>query len=81
MKAIVENPSNVNHSPAAISLYVNMLNGITWCKNENEPRDTVKFPSIECPVTFNSIFDYGSGSSYMWVSEKESGKRLILVEF
>jgi len=26
MKAIVENPLNVNHSPVAISLYVNMLN-------------------------------------------------------
>lgn len=56
MKAIVENPLNVNHSPVAISLYVNMLNRITWCKNENELRDTMKFSSIEYPVTFNSIF-------------------------
>jgi hypothetical protein len=81
MKAIVENPLNVNCSPIAISLYVNILNRITWCKNENELRDTMKFSSIEYPVTFNSIFDYGFGSNYMWVSEKESGKRLILVEF
>jgi hypothetical protein len=81
MKAIVENPLNVNHSPVAISLYVNMLNRITWCKNENELRDTMKFSSIEYPVTFNSIFDYGFDSNHMWVSEKESGKRLILVEF
>lgn len=81
MKAIVENPLNVNRSPIAISLYVNMLNRITWCKNENELRDTMKFSSIEYPVTFNSIFDYGFDSNHMWVSEKESGKRLILVEF
>lgn len=81
MKAIVENPLNVNCSPIAISLYVNMLNRITWCKNENELRDTMKFSSIEYPVTFNSIFDYGFNSNHMWVSEKESGKRLILVEF
>nr|DAF42061.1 MAG TPA: hypothetical protein [Caudoviricetes sp.] len=81
MKAIVENPLNVNCSPIAISLYVNMLNRITWCKNENELRDTMKFSSIEYPVTFNSIFDYGFDSNHMWVSEKESGKRLILVEF
>ena len=81
MKAIVENPLNVNYSPIAISLYVNMLNRITWCKNENELRDTMKFSSIEYPVTFNSLFDYGFDSNHMWVSDKESGKRLILVEF
>lgn len=81
MKAIVENPLNVDCSPIAISLYVNILNRITWCKNENELRDTMKFSSIEYPVTFNSIFDYGFSSNHMWVSEKESGKRLILVEF
>lgn len=81
MKAIVENPLNVNCSPIAISLYVNILNRITWCKNENELRDTMKFSSIEYPITFNSLFDYGFGANHMWVSEKESGKRLILVEF
>lgn len=81
MKAIVENSLNVYHSPIAISMYVNILNRITWCKNENELRDTMNFSSIEYPVTFNSIFDYGFSSNHMWVSEKESGKRLILVEF
>lgn len=81
MKAIVENPLNVDCSPIAISLYVNILNRITWCKNENELRDTMKFSSIEYPVTFNSLFDYGFDSNHMWVSEKESGKRLILIEF
>lgn len=81
MKAIVENPLNVNCSPIAISLYVNILNRITWCKNENELRDTMKFSSIEYPVTFKSFFDYGFGANHMWVSDKESGKRLIFVEF
>jgi hypothetical protein len=41
----------------------------------------MKFISANYPITFNSIFDYGFGSNHMWVSEKESGKRLILVEF
>jgi hypothetical protein len=81
MKAIVENPLNVNCSPIAISLYVNMLNRITWCKNENELRDTMKFSSIEYPVTFNSLFDYGFGRDYMWVRERENCKPLLLVEF
>lgn len=81
MKAIAENPLNVNCSPTAISLYANMLNRITRRKNENELRDTMKFSSIGYPATFNPIFGYGSGSSHMRVSERESGKRLILVEF
>lgn len=81
MKAIVENPLNVNCSPIVISLYVNMLNKIVQCNDEKELREVMKFSSIEYPVTFNSIFDYGFGSNHMWVSEKESGKRLILVEF
>ena len=28
-----------------------------------------------------TMFEDGFGSNHMWVSEKESGKRLILVEF
>lgn len=81
MKAIVENPLNVNCSPIVISLYVNILNEITECNDEKELRKAMKFISANYPVTFNSIFDYGFGSNHMWVSEKESGKRLILVEF
>lgn len=41
----------------------------------------MKVVSKEYPVTLNSLFDYGFGRDYMWVREKESGKRLILVEF
>lgn len=81
MKAIVENPLNVCHSPITISLYVNMLNKITKSNNEISLRDAMKSFSAEYPVTFNSFFDYGFGSNHMWVSEKESGKRLIFVEF
>ena len=81
MKVIVENPLNAYHSPTAISMYVNILNEITKCNDEKELREAMKVVSKEYPVTFNSIFDYGFGSNHMWVSEKESGKRLILVEF
>lgn len=81
MKAIVENPLNVNRSPMAASLYVNMLDRMTRCKNGNELRDTMRFPSIECPVTFNPIFDYGSGRDCMRVRERENCRPLLLVEF
>lgn len=37
--------------------------------------------SFGYPVTFKPLFDYDFGASHMWVSERESGKRLILVEF
>ena len=46
MKAIVENPLNVNHSPVAISLYVNMLNKIVQCNDEKELREAMKFISV-----------------------------------
>lgn len=81
MKAIVENPLNVDCSPIAISLYVNMLNKITQCNDKITLRETMNFVSMNYPATFDSLFDYGFGSNHMWVSEKESGKRLILVEF
>lgn len=42
-------------------------------------RDAMK--SFGYPVTFKSLFDYDFGANHMWVSDKESGKRLILVEF
>lgn len=42
-------------------------------------RDAMK--SFGYPVTFKSLFDYDFGANHMWVSEKKSGKRLILVEF
>lgn len=50
-------------------------------QNEGELRDAIKFISMEFPVTFNSYFEYGFGRNHMWVSEWESGKRLIFVEF
>lgn len=81
MKAIVENPLNVNHSPVAISLYVNMLNKIVQCNDEKELREAMKFISMDYPVTFNSLFDYGFGRDYMWVRERENCKPLLLVEF
>lgn len=47
----------------------------------SKKQQALKFSSIEYPVTFKSLFDYGFGANHMWVSDKESGKRLILVEF
>lgn len=72
MKAIVENPLNAYHSPTAISIYVNMLNKIVQCNDEKELREAMKFISMDYPVTFNSLFDYGFGRDYMWVRERET---------
>lgn len=68
MKVIVENPLNAYHSPTA-------------CNDEKELRKAMKFISANYPITFNSLFDYGFGSNYMWVRERESHKPLLLVEF
>ena len=81
MKANVENPQNDDYSPLVISIYVNILNRITQSKNDQDLLGVMKYAFIEYPATFNSIFDYGFGANHMWVSYKESGKRLILVEF
>lgn len=61
--------------------YVNILNEITECNDEKELRKAMKFISANYPITFNSLFDYGFGSNYMWVRERESHKPLLLVEF
>lgn len=81
MKVIVENPLNVNCSPIAIFLYVNMLNKIVQCNNEKELREVTKFIFMNYPVTFKSFFDYGFGRNYMRVRERESCKPFLLVEF
>lgn len=80
MKAIVENSLKSKFSIVR-EVYIEILNRITWCRNEGELRDALRFISMEFPVTFNSYFDCGFGKSHMWVSEKGSGKRLIFVEF
>lgn len=81
MKAIVENPLNAHHSPTAISICVTILNEITKCNDEKELRKAMKSISMNYPVSFNSLFDYGFGGHYMWVRERESCKPFILVEF
>lgn len=81
MKAIIEKPLSYCNVPLVIYIYVAILNRITQSNNEEELREIMGLLSIECTGTFDSIFDYGFGSNHMWVSEKESGKRLILVEF
>lgn len=64
---------------------------IAQLKKENETNSPeekefnlkwIEIPKESIDKSINkSIFDYGFGSNHMWVSEKESGKRLILVEF
>ena len=81
MKAIVENPLNAYHSPTAISIYVTILNEITKCNDEKELRKAMKSISMDYPVSFDSLFDYGFGGHHMWVRERESCKPFILVEF
>lgn len=60
---------------------------IAQLKKENETNSpeekefNLKWIEILKESINKSIFDYGFDSNHMWVSEKESGKRLILVEF
>lgn len=49
---------------------------LKWIETLKESIDKSINKSINKP-----IFDYGFDSNHMWVSGKESGKRLILVEF
>lgn len=79
MKAIVENPL-MNLLPKAMEIYVEVLNTITSCNNEGELRECMKLIESRYCYSFE-IFDYGFGKNHMWVSERESGKRLIFVEF
>lgn len=80
MKVIVENPLNVNCSPIAISLYVNMLNKIVQCNDEKELREVMKFIFMNYPVTFKSFLITVS-EEIICGSERESYKPLLLVEF
>jgi len=81
MKAIAGKPLDACHSPAAISVYANMLGKIVQCNDEKEPGEAMKPVSMDCPVTSNSLSGYGFGRDCMWVREGENCRPLILVEF
>lgn len=71
MKAIVENPLNVNHSPVAISLYVNMLNKIVQCNDEKELREAMKFISMDYPVGKTVNLFSLSNSKNLYIMKKQ----------
>lgn len=79
MKAIVENPL-MNLLPKAMEIYVEVLNTITSCNNEEELRECMKLIESKYYYSFE-MFDYGFGKNHMWFSEKGSFNRLLIVEF
>lgn len=69
MKAIVENPL-MNISSRAIAIYVEILNQITACENENELRACIKLLEKSHPEISN-FFNYGFGRNHFWVSSPQ----------
>lgn len=80
MKATVESVLS-NTSSRSVEIFAEILNAITSCENENELRNCMKLIEERFPVSFNSCFTYGFGSSHMWVCEAVRNERLIFVEF
>lgn len=80
MKATVESVL-LNTSSRSVEIFAEILNAITSCENENELRACMKLIQERFPVSFNSCFVYGFGSTHMWVTEPGRKERLIFVEF
>lgn len=78
MKATVESVL-LNMSSRSVEIFAEILNAITSC--ENELRECMKLIQERFPVSFNSCFVYGFGSTHMWVTEPGRKERLIFVEF
>lgn len=64
MKATVESVL-LNTSSRSVEIFVEILNAITSCENENELRECMKLIQKRFPVSFSSYFDYGFGSNHM----------------
>lgn len=82
MKAIVENPL-LDMRAYAASLFVEILNEITACKNEEELRRCIRL--LEKRHKYDKpelswYFKWGFGHNHFWVSDL-NGVRLIFVEF
>ena len=71
----------LNTSSRSVEIFAEILNAITSCENENELRACMKLIQERFPVSFNSCFIYGFGSTHMWVTEPGRKERLIFVEF
>lgn len=79
MKAIIENQLE-NFSCEASIIFVEIINAITGSENENHLR--FAFKVLESTYSdFSDYFEYGFGSSHMWLKERGNSKRLIFVEF
>lgn len=78
MKAIVENVA-LTANLEKFNAFVCILNVINLSKNENDLRANMKHIS---EIISKYGFDYGFGSSHMWVSDTNiGGERVIFVEF
>lgn len=79
MKAIVETEL-LNVCTYSVEVYVEILNTIAMCKDEEDLRNEMKIVKDKFPY-FNRHFSYGFGSTHMWVTEPGRKERLIFVEF
>lgn len=79
MKAIIEsNFSNMNvHT---VGLFVEILNTITSCSNEDELRFQIRALKNKF-INLGPAFNIGFGRNHMWVCEAGKKERLIFVEF
>lgn len=64
----------------SVEVYVEILNTIAICKDEEDLRNEMKIVKDKFPY-FNRHFSYGFGSTHMWVTEPGRKERLIFVEF
>lgn len=81
MKATVESVL-LNMSSLSATIFVEILNIVTSCKDENELRECmILLKEQRFPVSLDKFFKYGFGSSHMWVCEAGRNERLIFVEF
>lgn len=80
MKAIIENYPKFDNTEFSRIAFLHILKSIVLAENEIHLRDMMKFGNdfLSSPEKF---FDWGFGSSHMWVHEKGSNERLLIVEF
>lgn len=79
MKATVESVL-LNMERKSVEIFAEILNNITSCDSEDELRYCMRILEEKHP-SLNVYFNYGFGSSHMWVCEAGRKERLIFVEF
>lgn len=79
MKAIIENEIiNTNHE--SLRIFSKIIEVIVSVSNEQELRDRMHTERVK-NTNFDKYFQYGFGSTHMWVNEIGSRNRLLIVEF